>query len=64
VEFLYCRGDSVEYENDTSYGIPGADYLRKIIETTQDGFIVVDEHERIIDANKAFSALSGYTGKI
>lgn len=36
-------------------------YLRTIIETTQDGFWVVDDRGRFSDVNNAYCNLSGYT---
>ncbi|SHH86462.1 PAS domain S-box-containing protein/diguanylate cyclase (GGDEF) domain-containing protein [Sporobacter termitidis DSM 10068] len=39
----------------------GENYLRTILEATQDGFIVVAENERIMDANQAFFNMTGFT---
>ena len=38
----------------------GENYLRKILETAQDAFFVVEENERITDANQAFFKMTGY----
>src|SRR6056297_2509152 len=35
--------------------------IRKILETTQDGFCIVGENQRFIDANNAFCKMLGYT---
>ena len=35
--------------------------IRKILETTQDGFCIVGENQRLIDANNAFCKMLGYT---
>ena len=35
--------------------------IRKILETTQDGFCIVGKNQRFIDANNAFRKMLGYT---
>ena len=36
-------------------------YLKKILETTNDGFILTNKEKQIIDCNPSYCAMSGYT---
>jgi len=50
---------------DLAYrSLPGCSsekYLRTILETTQDGFIVIASNEKIVDANRAFYRMTGFS---
>ena len=49
-----------EFERKAIGSQNGESYLRSILETTQDGFMVTEENERIADANRAFFRMTGY----
>ncbi len=46
---------------DTHEQLLESDYLRSIIQTTTDGFLVVDQSRKIVDVNDAYCMMMGYS---
>jgi diguanylate cyclase (GGDEF)-like protein/PAS domain S-box-containing protein len=58
--FELNKEEEVIFEHKAPAYQSGDGYLRSILETTQDGFIVVAADEAIVDANSAFFRMTGY----
>lgn len=57
----YARRDKAEELSATQPESISNDYLRTILETMPDGFLVVNAQGRVLDANEAYSRMSGYS---
>lgn len=61
VQIVGSKKDITEWKQTEKALIEKEQYLRKILETTEDGFWVIGSNGVLVDANEAYCKMTGYT---